>query len=466
MKNRYVFILVTLILFGVVNTYAFNLNTIDTSAPDAYTVQTFDTDATISQVQIKPSQSGNVLIIKFQLTGTDTETYTIGIELEDNEGTDGFYDASGSTITPTINSNSELTQGYFEFQHVLSGASDQITIRVEKTGIYADVDGLLIMISGGDGGGTTTPQIYTSYQSVDHHPETAIGTHSSFSAMQAEPDTVMNTLTEEPQITASATTTLINYESFEGSWPPHGWSEDHPSSKWDSETDEAYHKTHSADFDGVGQGGSFGTSYGRSGILFTPFFDCSDAVSITVDFWYYDDGLDAGEFLLEFFDGYHWDTIVDLGDNGAENTWRHYKETITDSQYLKSNFMIRWRAIDVENGEHAYLDYVLVQKTGETTPSSYELDLEVEWTGLPQAANEYLRVYGGTQGAEGLKLEIWDGSSYVTVINDIQPGWNDVDVSAYHTGSTFNIRLRDATQSIDPIEDSWEIDSLYLELWD
>ena len=465
MKNKYIFVLVTLIIFGISTTYAFNLNTIDTSAPDAYTIQTFDTDATISQVQIKPSHSGNVLIIKFILSGTDAETYTIGIELEDNEGTDGLYDASGATITPTINSNSELTQGYFEFEHTLDGTSDQITIRVEKNNVYADVDGFLLMISGGDGGGTTTPQIYTTYYSVDNHPETAIGTHSSFSAMQAEPDNLMNTLTEEPQITASATTTLINYESFEGTWPPYGWSEDHPSSKWDSETDEAYHKTHSADFDGIGYGGSFGTSHGRSGMVFTPFFDCSDADSITVDFWYYDDGLDPGEFLLEFFDGSHWNTVDDLGDNGAECTWKHYKETITDNHYMVSNFMVRWRAVDVENYEHAYFDYVLIQKTGTATPSSYELDLEVEWTGLTQATNEYLCVYGGTQAAEGLLVQVWDGSSYVTVISDVQPGWNNVDISAYHTDSTFNIRFRDATQTIDSVQSSWEIDALYLKLW-
>ena len=40
--------------------------------------------------------------------------------------------------------------------------------------------------------------------------------------------------------------------------------------------------------------------------------------------------------------------------------------------FFKSNFRIRWRANDVEDGEHAYIDLVMVTK--EVDVDSYELE--------------------------------------------------------------------------------------------
>jgi hypothetical protein len=98
--------------------------------------------------------------------------------------------------------------------------------------------------------------------------------------------------------------------------------------------------------------------------------------------------------------------------------------------------------------------------------SSYKLDLEAQFTELPQKTNEYLSIYGGVQGSENLKVEVWNGTQYVTLISDLQTGWNHVDVSSYHTGSTFNIRFKDTVQANDLIQDFWEIDAMYLNLWD
>ena len=63
-------------------------------------------------------------------------------------------------------------------------------------------------------------------------------------------------------------------------------------------------------------------------------------------------------------------------------------------------------------------------------------------------------------------MEVWDGTQYVPLIADVQPGWNSVDVSTYHTGSTFNIRFKDTTQLGDAVQENWEIDTLFLNLWD
>ena len=310
----------------------------------------------------------------------------------------------------------------------------------------------------GGGGGNFSSQYYTNYQSVDNHPEIAVGTHSFFAAMKGQPDGVMNTLIEGfPPVQAPNTTILINYESFEGVFPPLDWDENPPGNRWEAETDQAYDGIYSADFDGQGNG--------RSGELLSPVFDTSDASNITLDFWYQDSNLDAGEFLLEFWNGTNWNIIADLS-NDPEDVWNNFRQSFTDPQYLIIDFQVGWRTVGAGGGETAYFDYVYLEKEVSLASTDYELDLEVEWTGLPQATYEYLSVYGGTQGAENLLVEVWDGAQYVTLIADVQPGWNSVDVSTYHTSSTFNIRFKDATQLGDVVQENWDIDALFLNLWD
>jgi hypothetical protein len=96
----------------------------------------------------------------------------------------------------------------------------------------------------------------------------------------------------------------------------------------------------------------------------------------------------------------------------------------------------------------------------------YLLDLEVSWIGLPSKANEYLTIYGGTMGAETLLVDYWDGGAWVNLIPSVANGWNIVDVSSVLTGSSFTIRFVDATQTSDAVQDTWEIDFAYLNLFD
>ena len=343
---------------------------------------------------------------------------------------------------------------------ILMNPNNAYTIQVltRLGNIYYGEYPMPVELGSGGSGGNFSSQYYTNYQSVDNHPDTAVGSYGFFAAMKGQPDGVMNTITEAfPPATAPSTTILINYESFEGSFPPTDWDENPPGNRWAAETAQAFDGIYSADFDGQANG--------RSGELLSPVFDTSDASNITLDFWYQDSNLDTGEFLLEFWDGANWDLIMDLS-NDPEDVWNNYRQSFTDPQYFIVDFQIRWSAVDVEGGESAYFDYVYLEKDVGLASTDYKLDLEVEWTGLPQATYEYLSVYGGTQGVENLLVEVWDGAQYVTLIADVQPGWNSVDVSSYHTGSTFNIRFKDTTQVGDAVQDSWEIDALYLNLWD
>jgi len=517
----------------------------------------------------------------------------------------------------------------------------------------------------GDGSGGETGPVYSNYETADIHADTAIGTHSLFGAMKTGPDEVLNTLSEglsgsgsEP---GASNQTLIDNESFEGSWPPSGWTETPGGNTWNRESDVEYHGSWSADFDG---------GFSPSGNLESPILDCSDATSVYVTFWYYDDDLDAGDFELEYYDGSSWDLIADLG-TGTEDTWHNYQHNISDPQYMVSDFQVRWVMTGASWGEHAYVDLVNIIKTapasggnsidatggymlvGDGTPdwgsstgtisfwvkwdtvsnrpwgqhgdfesrisgsnlvldwgsattltsttsftagnwyfiaitwneatnnlilyvgdestapsvdastgswfssvstigvtqnnfmaarggvdpldghgddlrywdtdrslveiqgdydselsgsetnlrsyfklnndfndvgpdnndgsgsgsysfstdvpfsgTSYMLDLEVRWSDLISYNNEFLMVYGVTQGSEALQVDVWDGIQWVTVINDIQGGWNTVDVSSYLSGSTFSIRFKDTVTTSDATQDSWEIDALVLNLFD
>jgi hypothetical protein len=165
--------------------------------------------------------------------------------------------------------------------------------------------------------------------------------------------------------TGATNTTLINQESFEGwPWPPSGWSR---SGAWNRENNQHYDGMYSADFDGSWPG--------TSGYLTTFDLNCYGVNSIYVDFWYRDEGCEAGEFLLRYYDGNGWDNVADLGATALENQWLHYQQLITDSQYFKSNFRIRWYANDIEDNEHAYVDYVTVTVTKQEVPMTIVVEL-------------------------------------------------------------------------------------------
>ncbi|MEM2367899.1 MAG: hypothetical protein QXQ50_06660 [Candidatus Bathyarchaeia archaeon] len=144
--------------------------------------------------------------------------------------------------------------------------------------------------------------------------------------------------------------TLINGESFEGVWPPSGWT---ATGIW-TKTSIAYKGNYSAGF--VVQGKS------ESGILTTSALNCSDASAIYIEFWYRNDGCSSGEFLLEYYNGAEWRNITDLGTRSSGMGWLCYRQKITDSQYFKHNFQVRWRAVDVDSKESVYVDYVTIKK--------------------------------------------------------------------------------------------------------
>lgn len=302
--------------------------------------------------------------------------------------------------------------------------------------------------------GPTATQTIADYvdltSDVDSNPD--LGNHDSFSDLQAT-DSIYDNLTEEkPPIPIN--TTLINVESFEGTWPPSGWSE---TSEWNKESYSAYSGSFSADFDG---------SYvNPSGYLTTPSMDCSGVSAIFIEFWWRDHGLGYDDFELEYFDGIGWDNYQDMNSlSHFEDQWTFYSEKITDNQYFVSNFQIRWWAKSVSSGKTANVDVVTIKKETETIGTDYQLDSEVQFTGVynsPNVTEKLCIKTGSFGGTEDLNVTYWDGDSWELITSDlITSVWNNFTVTL--TSPTFTIKFGGSTTSTDSTQDWWEIDSVLL----
>ncbi|TRO54139.1 hypothetical protein E2P71_05020, partial [Candidatus Bathyarchaeota archaeon] len=298
------------------------------------------------------------------------------------------------------------------------------------------------------GSGLNEDPVDNDTSDMDSSPDK--GTHSGFASQQAGPDAAYDTLTE----TWKYNITLVDAESFENNWPPTGWS---ATGNWNKEANQAYDGTYSADFDGAGGGGA-------SGYLYTPTLDCSDASCIYVTFWFRDDDLDSNEFLLQYYDGAQWDTIQDL-TGYTEDTWIRWEQNVTDSQYLKSNFRVRFWGNGVDWNECIWVDVVTIKKE----ILNCELNLEVQWTDadylLPY---EELCIYAGATGAEDIQVQVWNtsSSSWDTLLSDLTASsWNNVSISGWLTSSTFTIRYLGGTETSDTTQDSWQIDVALIKTW-
>jgi hypothetical protein len=103
----------------------------------------------------------------------------------------------------------------------------------------------------------------------------------------------------------------------------------------------------------------------------------------------------------------------------------------------------------------------------QATVVNYQLDLEVQWLNANYTrTNEYLCIYTGTLNSENLRVDVWTGSSWTTVITALTANaWNNVSVSDYLTSSTFTIRFKGTEETNDATQSSWQIDCVLLHTW-
>ncbi len=192
--------------------------------------------------------------------------------------------------------------------------------------------------------------------------------------------------------------TIIGPESFESFWPPMGWFE---TGEWNKENDRSHTGQYSADHDG--------TLLGSTGSLLTPTMDTSgsNTNAIYLEFWTYSEDADEGEYYLEYFDGNSWNVISRL-DNIGQGSWEKYTAKITDSNYFKTNFRIRWNVIGLDLNEHVYVDDVevtLERKETEGYEPEGSLISQTHDTGAQEP--EYLELYNHSDIPTGTTVKSW-----------------------------------------------------------
>jgi len=88
--------------------------------------------------------------------------------------------------------------------------------------------------------------------------------------------------------------------------------------------------------------------------------DASRAASITVSFWFRPHDLQAGSMFVQLYDGTTYDSWYNLMDypGTQKDTWCYFSEDVTDSQYFRSDFRLRFDGSGL--GKDFWLDDVLI----------------------------------------------------------------------------------------------------------
>ena len=94
--------------------------------------------------------------------------------------------------------------------------------------------------------------------------------------------------------------------------------------------------------------------------LTTDDLDTSGASSITVSFWFYIKDLNKGPLYVQTYNGTSYNNWHDpfTYPGAVKNTWLFFSETITDSQYFRADFRLRFDGSGMNT--HTYIDDVLV----------------------------------------------------------------------------------------------------------
>lgn len=85
--------------------------------------------------------------------------------------------------------------------------------------------------------------------------------------------------------------------------------------------------------------------------------DASGAASITVSFWFKPTSLEAGDMLVQLYNGTSYVTWYDVTaySTYSNGQWSYFTETITDSQYFVSNFRLRFNGSALADGNDNFL---------------------------------------------------------------------------------------------------------------
>ena len=94
---------------------------------------------------------------------------------------------------------------------------------------------------------------------------------------------------------------------------------------------------------------------------------------------------------------------------------------------------------------------------------NYALNLQEQWLNV-NATNlrQDLCIKTGAMGTEPLIVQLWHGGNWQNLTTLIPNNFNNVSLTPYIDSTNLTIRFIDSNNVTDPIQDSWNIDSVYL----
>lgn len=263
---------------------------------------------------------------------------------------------------------------------------------------------------------------------VDSSPN--MGTHSNFTAMQTGPDGVMDTLTEAIT-TAGVPETWISPITYEGS----GWT--NPSNAYDNNT-------------------STRASISVSSKSWSAYLTLDINAMSSHQIRYYVDRSDTqlNQIQIDIYNG-SWTNVY--SGSGTWAAWTNVSFTETSVSKMRFRFYNNHGS----QSRTAYVYEAQFLQTG--TPQNCQLDLEAQWTNVNYTdTNQWLCIYGGAMASEDIRVDVRSGSTWLNLFSDLSTGWNNVSVSQYVNSPTFTIRFKDGTQTNDPSQNSWQVDTALL----
>ena len=330
---------------------------------------------------------------------------------------------------------------------------------------------------------------YVDNDDSDVDGSTNKGNHSNFSAQQAGPDSVTDTLTETQVIEdvgldfidnnssdVDTSVSIGNHSNFENEKAVDSaynvlTEENVPVTEWlncnsYSNTWSAWYRTGTSPYLNA-QDQPTNMVYEKSGGQTIGWFGFSDTGlvgSLNLDISIYcrnNDGVnDDNVHVYVDYTGSGAGTLV--GEVGAHTTWQY--DTINLGAHSVSevnNLRVYFVVHNLLAADDVYVDHVRLVVRG----VNQRLDIENQFTSVSTSYDvTELCIKTGTTGTEDLSLSIWNSSSgsWNILVTDLPgSGWTNHTITDYVT-SAITIRFLDGTKTLDITQDSWSIDAVLL----
>jgi hypothetical protein len=217
-----------------------------------------------------------------------------------------------------------------------------------------------------------------------------------------------------------------------------------------------------------------------------------------IEFYSYEDKINVRDYnVIDYYSPANWELCeqvvwfgMEAGNAGnayyyVNNTWI---DTLNGTGLNPSKsfpsmtiyFKLRVGGGTIDAADYIYIDWVAIRKFTANVPwfniygdeeensggANYNLDLEFQWTIVDyDEGNEYLCINTGTQDAEALKLQVWDGAWQELSADLSASGWNNFSVSSYLTSETLTIRFLGGTETSDTTQSTWQIECSLIHVW-